>query len=64
KLDLPGHGTVETISNPIFVAGSEKRRAQAAPDVGANTREVLRALGYADSAIDEMVRRGAAAVAG
>ena len=60
-LDYPGHGTVETINSPMFVSGAEKRKPTAAPEVGAHTREVLRELGYADEAIDTMVRRGIAA---
>jgi len=60
-MDYPGHGKLETITSPVFVAGSEKRRPQAAPDVGANTRETLRDLGYSDAAIDGLIRRGVAA---
>jgi crotonobetainyl-CoA:carnitine CoA-transferase CaiB-like acyl-CoA transferase len=60
-LDYPGHGTIETINSPMFVSGAEKRKPTAAPEVGAHTREVLRELGYADEAIDTMVRRGIAA---
>ena len=60
-LDYPGHGTIETINSPMFVSGAEKRKPTAAPEVGAHTREVLRELGYADDAIDAMVRRGIAA---
>jgi len=61
EFDYPGHGTIETIASPIFVAGTDKRKPEAAPEVGAHTREVLRSLGYADSAIDDMVKRGVAA---
>jgi len=61
EFDYPGHGTIETIASPIFVAGADKRKPEAAPEVGAHTREVLRSLGYADSAIDDMVKRGVAA---
>jgi crotonobetainyl-CoA:carnitine CoA-transferase CaiB-like acyl-CoA transferase len=61
ELDYLGHGTIETINSPMFVSGAEKRKPTAAPEVGAHTREVLRELGYTDSAIDAMVRRGIAA---
>jgi formyl-CoA transferase len=61
ELDYPGHGTIETITSPIFVAGTEKRKPEPAPEVGAHTREVLRSLGYADGAIDELVKRRIAA---
>jgi crotonobetainyl-CoA:carnitine CoA-transferase CaiB-like acyl-CoA transferase len=59
--EYPGHGTIETISSPVFVAGAEKRRPAPAPAVGADTREVLRSLGYADGEIDDLVRRRIAA---
>ncbi len=61
EFDYPGHGTIETIASPIFVAGADKRKPEPAPEVGAHTREVLRSLGYTDSAIDDMVKRGVAA---
>ena len=60
-LDYPGHGTIETINSPIFVAGTDKRKPEPAPDVGAHTREVLRTLGYDDAAIDDMIKRRIAA---
>lgn len=59
-MDYPGHGRLETINSPVFVAGSEKRAPTAAPEIGAHTREVLRELGYADEAIERLVRSGIA----
>ncbi len=59
--DYPGHGTIETINSPLFVEGSEKRKPEPAPEIGANTREVLRSLGYDDAAIDDMLKRRIAA---
>jgi len=61
ELDYPGHGTIETIDSPLFVAGTDKRKPEPAPDVGAHTRETLRSLGYGDSAIDDMIQRRIAA---
>jgi len=61
ELDYPGHGTIETINSPVFVEGSEKRKPEAAPELGANTREVLRTLGYTDAAIEDMLKRRIAA---
>jgi crotonobetainyl-CoA:carnitine CoA-transferase CaiB-like acyl-CoA transferase len=60
-LDYPGHGTIETINSPMFVAGAEKRKPTAAPEVGAHTREVLHDLGYTPEAIDALLKRGIAA---
>ncbi len=64
EFDYPGRGTMETINSPIFMAGAEKRRPAAAPEVGAHTREVLAELGYSGSEIAELIRRGAALQAG
>lgn len=61
-VEYPTHGNVGTIDSPVFVAGAEKRKPEPAPEVGANTREVLRSLGYSDAAIDDMVKRRIAAV--
>ena len=61
ELDYPGHGTIETINSPVFVEGSGKRKPEAAPELGANTREVLRTLAYSDDAIDDMIKRRIAA---
>ncbi len=60
-LEYPGHATLETINSPVFVAGVEKKKPVAAPEVGAHTREVLRELGYDERAIEAMIRRGIAA---
>lgn len=57
-LEIPGHGTLNTIDSPVFIAGVEKRKPTAAPEVGAHTRQVLRELGYGDDAIEAMIRRG------
>ncbi|MGC2445499.1 CoA transferase, partial [Candidatus Binatus sp.] len=61
QLDYPGHGTIETINSPVFVEGSDKRKPAPAPDLGANTREVLGTLAYSDDAIDDMIKRRIAA---
>lgn len=61
KFDYPKHGIIETIDSPVFVEGADKRKPEPAPDVGANTREVMRALGYDDGEIDDMVKRRIAA---
>ena len=61
KLDWPGHGTIETINSPVFLEGSDKRKPEPAPEIGAHTREVLRTLGYSDGAINDMIKRRIAA---
>jgi len=58
--EVPGHGEIETINSPVFVDGVVKRRPQAAPEVGSDTRGVLRSIGYSDDAIDAMIKRGVA----
>jgi len=60
-VDYPGYGTIQTINSPLFVEGSEKRKPEPSPEIGADTREVLRSLGYDDSAIDDLIERRIAA---
>lgn len=62
-LDYPGRDRIETVSSPMFVAGSEKRRPSAAPEVGAHTHEVLREAGFSDAEIDAMIERGVVSAA-
>jgi formyl-CoA transferase len=56
--EYPGLGTIETIDSPVFVAGASKRRPTAAAEIGAHTRQTLRAIGYSSDQIDSMVGRG------
>jgi formyl-CoA transferase len=46
EFDYPGVGRIETVNSPIFVNGAPKRKPTAAPEVGADTREILEELGY------------------
>lgn len=61
-LDYPGHGTLMTVSSPIFTGAGDKRPPTVAPSLGVHTREVLRGLGYDDEAIAALVRDGVAAI--
>ena len=57
-LVLPGRGCIQTIDSPVFVSGAAKRAPAPAPEVGAQTREIMRELGYGDDEIDAMAERG------
>jgi formyl-CoA transferase len=57
EMDYPGHGRLETINSPVFVQGVEKRKPQAAPKVGADTRATLKQLGYSDAQIEGLIER-------
>ena len=63
-LALPGGGTIQTISSPVFASGAQKRAPTPAPEIGAHTREVMRELGYGDDAIDAMAKSGTIATCG
>lgn len=56
EMNHPSAGRLETVNSPIFVDGSSKRKPTAPPDLGADTRAVLRELGYADDAIEALSR--------
>lgn len=56
EMDHPAAGRLETVSSPISVTGSKKRKPAAPPELGADTRAILRELGYADDAIESMTR--------
>jgi formyl-CoA transferase len=45
-LEHPQAGHIETVNSPVFISGEVKRTPSAAPEVGADTREVLEGLGY------------------
>ena len=60
NFEIPGHGVIETVSSPIFVADSEKQNPRTPPDYGADTREVLTEAGYSAAEIDRLIQSGAA----
>jgi crotonobetainyl-CoA:carnitine CoA-transferase CaiB-like acyl-CoA transferase len=51
----PRAGHIETVNSPIFVSDHSKRRASAAPEIGAHTREILEELGYQGSEIEALL---------
>jgi formyl-CoA transferase len=60
NFEYPGHGLIETVDSPIFVADSEKQKPRTPPDYGAHTREVLKEAGYSAAEIDRLIQSGAA----
>jgi crotonobetainyl-CoA:carnitine CoA-transferase CaiB-like acyl-CoA transferase len=64
SFDYPGHGTIETVDSPIFIAESRKRTPKAPPDYGAHTRAILSEAGLSAKEIDELIRSGVAVDAG
>ena len=59
-VDYPGHGKVETVNSPVFVADSEKQKPRLPPEYGAHTRAILKEAGYSASEIDRLIQSGAA----
>jgi formyl-CoA transferase len=51
---------MRTVSSPLQVDGVIKVKPGVAPQVGEHTREILLSLGYSDSEIDALLKRGAA----
>jgi crotonobetainyl-CoA:carnitine CoA-transferase CaiB-like acyl-CoA transferase len=60
NIDYPGHGAMETVNSPVFVAGSEKRTPQPPPNYGAHTRAILMEAGFSTAEIDRLIASGAA----
>ena len=57
-IEDPRAGAAYTVSSPIQVRGEEKVPATMAPEIGANTVEVLREAGIAQDEIDRLLRAG------
>jgi len=58
--DYPGHGVIETVSSPVFVADSEKQKPQPPPVYGAHTRAILKEAGFSAGEIDKLIASGVA----
>jgi formyl-CoA transferase len=54
---------MRTVSSPFAVEGVEKTKPTMAPRVGEHTAEVLLGLGYSETEISDLERRGAAMTA-
>ena len=51
----PVAGQIETVNSPLFVDGEPKRKPSAAPEIGANTREILEQLGYSGIELEALL---------
>ncbi len=60
KIDYPGHGTLETVNSPLFVADSAKRTPQPPPNYGQHTRTILKEAGFSAADIDRLIASGVA----
>ena len=58
EFEHPQLGFIRTVSNPLNVQGTLKEKPRVAPEVGQHSREILRALGYTDAAVEELILRG------
>jgi crotonobetainyl-CoA:carnitine CoA-transferase CaiB-like acyl-CoA transferase len=59
QVDVPEHGTVTLPGFPVNSAQENARARRAAPRLGQDTREVLRACGFEDNAIARLIAGGA-----
>jgi len=60
KCEYPGHGTIETVNSPVFVADSEKQSPRVPPKYGEHTRAILKEAGLSSAEIEELIQSGAA----
>lgn len=64
EFDHPQHGPLRTVNSPLSVQGAKKVTPRMAPEIGEQTVEILRMLGYDAQGISELIERGAAFSAG
>jgi len=60
KCEYPGHGTIETVNSPVFVADSEKQSPRVPPKYGQHTRVILKEAGLSTAEIEKLIQSGAA----
>ena len=58
EVEHPGHGPVKMTGFPIKMSGTPCRIQRPAPDLGADTDDVLRELGYDADRIEALRRAG------
>ncbi|MGE0132432.1 MAG: CaiB/BaiF CoA transferase family protein [Blastocatellales bacterium] len=58
EFEHPQLGLIPTVSSPLNVQGMAKEQPRTAPEVGEHSREILRDLGYTETAIEELIARG------
>lgn len=54
----PKLGKFRTVDSPLRIEGAQKVRAGAAPELGAQTREILAGLGYSEEKIRKLAKKG------
>jgi crotonobetainyl-CoA:carnitine CoA-transferase CaiB-like acyl-CoA transferase len=60
EMDYPGLGHIRTVKTPIMVDGEFPPTRLRAPLLGEHTVDILKELGYRDSQIDDLVKKGVA----
>ena len=60
EFEHPRAGKVRTLANPLLVDGKNIPVRKAAPELGENTVEVMRSLGFEESEIEKTLASGAA----
>jgi crotonobetainyl-CoA:carnitine CoA-transferase CaiB-like acyl-CoA transferase len=58
EIEHPELGRISTINNPINLADVVKERPSVAPEIGQHSAEILTALGYDESQIADLLRKG------
>jgi crotonobetainyl-CoA:carnitine CoA-transferase CaiB-like acyl-CoA transferase len=58
EVGLPGGGRMKQIGHPIRYSATQPEYRSAGVAAGTHTREILRELGYAESAIDAFETTG------